>query len=185
VPAPTRQHFVNGSSPNLLAMPRRTSFADAYDEHVWQVYGFFAYRVGGREEAEDLTQATWERALRAWPRYDPERAQPLTWLLAIARNLLIDYRRGERRTEPLEDDGLALGSTSGEQPGGLDPRLEIALETLSPREREVIGLRYGADLKGPEIAKVTGTSLASVQQALSRALRRLREEMGEHAESSS
>ena len=165
-------------------MPR-TSFADAYDEHVWHVYGFFAYRVSGREEAEDLTQATWERALRAWPRYDPERAQPLTWLMAIARNLLVDHHRAHRATEPIDDEEAIGGEVSDTASIGLAPELERALETLSPREREVIALRYGADLTGPEIAELTETSLASVQQALSRALRHLRETLTGQAESAS
>ena len=40
-------------------------FAAAYDEQIWNVYGFFAYRVSCRADAEDLTQRTFERALRA------------------------------------------------------------------------------------------------------------------------
>lgn len=39
--------------------------AEAYDEQVWSVYGFFAYRVRSVSDAEDLTQRTFERALRA------------------------------------------------------------------------------------------------------------------------
>src|SRR5689334_4950400 len=69
------------------------SFEEIYDEHVWSVYGFFAYRLSSRVEAEDLTQQTFERALRAWSRYDEHRARPLTWLMAIAHNALIDHYR--------------------------------------------------------------------------------------------
>ena len=73
-------------------------FVAVYDEHVWDVYGFFGYRLSSRAEAEDLSRSTFERALRAWDRFDPERASARTWLMAIARNLLIDhYRRGSRR----------------------------------------------------------------------------------------
>jgi len=53
-------------------MPAR-DFSAVYDEHVWQVYGFFSYRMGSRADAEDLTQKTFERALRSWSRYDPSR----------------------------------------------------------------------------------------------------------------
>jgi DNA-directed RNA polymerase specialized sigma24 family protein len=49
-------------------------FADVYDKQVWHVYGFFAYRVRGKRNAEDLTQQTFERALRAWSRFDPKRS---------------------------------------------------------------------------------------------------------------
>ena len=85
----------------------RQAFGDVYDDLVWNVYGFFAYRVNSRADAEDLTQMTFERALRAWSRYDAERGTVGTWLLAIARNLLIDHYRRDRsgRQEPIEGGG--------------------------------------------------------------------------------
>ena len=153
----------------------RSGFADVYDEHVWAVYGFIAYRVYDRATAEDLTQMTFERALRAWARFDPRRASERTWLLAIARNLVVDHhRRGARaQLEPLEErhephttdaDPLHHGS----------PELVAALAHLSERDREIIALRFGGDMSGSEIAAFVGLSLASVQQVLSRSLRRLR-----------
>ena len=60
---------------------------------------------------------------------------------------------------------------------GLDPDLEAALARLDDRERELLALRFGGDLNGPEIAGLTGLSLANVQQILSRTLRRLRHEL--------
>src|SRR5437588_3762706 len=83
----------------------QTDFGRVYEENVWRVYGFLAYRLRDRHTAEDLTQATFERALRAWSRFDPRRAEESTWLLAIARNLLIDHHRRDRpdQLEPLSD----------------------------------------------------------------------------------
>jgi RNA polymerase sigma-70 factor (ECF subfamily) len=157
-------------------------FARLYDEHVWTIYGFFGYRLGSREDAEDLTQLTFERALKAWGRFDPERAGVGTWLLAIARNLLIDYHRADRsdRLEPLGDGLQPDYEPAGGLPEtvlGLDPALEAALDRLDERERELLALRFGGDLNGPEIAGLTGLSLANVQQILSRTLRRLRYEL--------
>ena len=154
-----------------------TDFADAYEEQVGAVYGFFAYRLGRREDAEDLTQQTFERALRAWERFDAARAPLGVWLMTIARNLLVDhYRRGAgRREEALDDVGEeALGSESIDLRLGVEPELAAALADLAPRDRELIALRFGGDLTGPEIAELTGLSLANVQQILSRSLRRLR-----------
>jgi RNA polymerase sigma-70 factor (ECF subfamily) len=51
---------------------------------------------------------------------------------------------------------------------------------LSAREREIIALRFGGELAGPEIAEVTGLSLANVQQILSRSLRRMRDVLDEN-----
>jgi RNA polymerase sigma-70 factor, ECF subfamily len=153
-----------------------TAFARLYADHVWRVYGFLAYRLGGdRETTEDLTQLTFERALRAWPRFDPRRASESTWLLSIASNALIDhYRRGARVFEELDDRALPRVSGPEERFAG-SPELVSALAQLAEREREVLALRYGGDLSGPEIAELLGLSVANVQQISSRALRRLRE----------
>lgn len=150
-------------------------FARVYEEHVWRVYAFLAYRLGDREQVEDLTQATFERALRAWPRYDPRRAPVGAWLLAIAGNLLIDHHRRDRTVvrESFDDDELPLTPGPEERLAG-SPELLAALAHLGEREREILALRYGGDLSGPEIAELLGLSLANVQQITSRALRRLR-----------
>ena len=159
-------------------MPAR-DFSAVYDEHVWRVYGFFAYRMRNRADAEDLTQLTFERALKSWSRYDASRAGVATWLLVIARNLLIDHVRADRssRRQPLDELDAshgALVATGGEPDLGLAPDLERALASLGPREREIIGLRFGGELTGPEIAEAMGLTLANVQQILSRSLRRMR-----------
>lgn len=157
-----------------------SSFLRVYDEHVWRVYGFFAYRLGQRDTAEDLTQATFERALRAWSRFDPRRASESTWLLAIARNLLIDHYRRDRSslTEPIDETLGPLVPGPEEQLTAF-PELLAALTTLSERDREVIALRFGGDMTGPEIATLLNLSLANVQQILSRSLRRLRGRLDE------
>jgi RNA polymerase sigma factor (sigma-70 family) len=153
-----------------------------FDEYVWDVYGFVAYRIGDRAEAEDVTQQTFERALKAWRRFDPKRAQPRTWLLAIARNLIIDHYRRDRSSlhRRLGEGGVSeaqLPSEEGPEALGVSPELTAALTTLSERDREIVALRFGADLRGPEIARLLGLSLANVQQILSRSLRKLRAEL--------
>jgi RNA polymerase sigma factor (sigma-70 family) len=165
-----------------MLMRARLDIAKVYDDHVWQVYAYFAYRVGVRSEAEDLTQTTFERAVRSAQRYDPERAAPLTWLLAIAHNLLVDhYRRARGTPVDLDDDDPSWGSVPFDADLGLSPELTDALAHLTPRDREIVGLRFGADLSGPEIAELTGLSLANVQQVLSRSLRRLRRHLDPEA----
>ena len=159
-------------------------FSKVYDEHVWQVYGFFAYRMPNRADAEDLTQQTFERALKSWARYDASRASVGTWLIVIARNLLIDHHRADRspRQQPLDELDHrhgALVDTGATADLGIEPDLEHALGQLAPRDREIIALRFGGELTGPEIAELTGLSLANVQQILSRSLRRMRSAMVE------
>jgi RNA polymerase sigma-70 factor (ECF subfamily) len=153
---------------------KQRDFGEIYDEHVWRVYAFFAYRMRSRQDAEDLTQLTFERALAAWKRYDERRAGVNTWLMVIARNLLIDHLRADRSSDLLNDPDLeALPAEPDAHAIGIDPELEKALASLNTRERELIALRYGADLSGREIADMTDLTLANVQQILSRALRRM------------
>jgi RNA polymerase sigma factor (sigma-70 family) len=155
-------------------------FPQVYEEHVERVYAFVAYRLGSSADAEDLTQLTFERALKAWSRYDERRSSPQTWLLAIARNAVIDHRRRDRssRGESLVEDP-AQQDNQASQPGpeeslGPDPELHAALHQLGRRERDILALRFGGDLRTPEIAEIMGLSVANVQQMLSRALRKLR-----------
>lgn len=158
----------------------RQDFAGVYDEEVWSVYGFFAYRLASVADVEELTQRTFERALRAWDRFDPERAPARVWLLAIARNLLIDHYRADVWARQQSIDEVPEGELGSEMPSpdlGIEPELASALAQLTPRDREVLALRFGGDLRGPEIATITGLSLANVQQIISRSLRRLREQL--------
>ena len=145
------------------------------------MYGYLAYRLRSRADAEDLTQVTFERAFRAWDSYDEDKGALRTWLVAIARNTLIDHRRrgsSRPRTSPI-GAGLAESETGPEEGPeeriGIDPDLAAALERLSRRERSVVSLRFGAELATPQIAEMLDLSVANVQQILSRALRKLRE----------
>jgi RNA polymerase sigma factor (sigma-70 family) len=160
-----------------LTGPPEPNFSSVYEAHVWDVYGFLAYRVRSRADAEDLTQLTFERALGAWGRFDRRRASPRTWLLVIARNVLIDHYRSDRSSlheDVASVDEGQLGVTHIDPVLGIEAALADGLATLNDRERELVALRFGADLSGAEIADVTGLSLANVQQISSRALRRLR-----------
>jgi RNA polymerase sigma factor (sigma-70 family) len=151
-----------------------------FTEQVRAVYAFLSYSVDAAT-AEDLTSATFERVVRSWHRFDPERGNERTWILAIARNLLTDHFRRQGRAEAVSTDehpGLL------EHLGAPDPGLERSLSVeelrrwlapLGVREREILALRYGADLEGVEIARMLDLTPANVHQILSRSLRRLRE----------
>src|ERR1700749_1556969 len=87
--------------------PRRrqavTSFAQAAERHLDDVYGYLAWFTGDRFAAEDLAGETFERALRLWPRFDPERGSERTWLCQVARTVALDHFRSERRRTRREE----------------------------------------------------------------------------------
>ena len=158
---------------------READLRRVYREHVDAVYAFFAYAVA-RASAEDLTSATFERVVRHWARYDASKAGERTWILAIARNQLTDHyrRRKHRDAVSLDEHPVLLDTLAGEDELGrrLD-RHEVRswLAELSARERDMLALRYGADLTARDIAGVMELSEANVHQILSRSLRKLRE----------
>lgn len=148
---------------------------------VRRVYAYAAYRLGEGADAEDVTSETFERALRYRDSFDPERGSPAAWLVGIARRCA-DERLRLRGVEIPTDD-TALFDGPGD-PGFGDTailRLDLAeaVARLGLRDRELIALRYGADLKAKDIARLLGQSTNSVEVALHRTLSRLRILMGE------
>jgi RNA polymerase sigma-70 factor (ECF subfamily) len=157
----------------------RRSFDEVAQAELDAVYRYLVFLVGDRTLAEDLTGETFERALRAWQRFDPRRAGPRTWLCRIARNAALDWLRAERRRRRREETYARTEDASAEAvySDGLPEGLELALRELSAGEREVIALRVLLELDGPSAARVLGISTTACSTRLSRALRRLEERM--------
>ena len=165
-------------APVALGAP---SFADVAAEHLDAVYRYLVYLTGDRSAAEDLAAETFEKALRSWRRFDPRRGAPRAWLCRIAHSAAVDWFRGEARRRKREAtwsrDLPELDEAVFAE--GLSPALEHALGALSPAEREVVALRVLLELDGPSAARVLGISATACSTRLSRALRRLEEEMGD------
>jgi RNA polymerase sigma-70 factor, ECF subfamily len=158
---------------------RDDEFERLYAAEAAGLFSFLAYRTGDRALAEDLLADAFERALRARRRFDRRRASEKTWLYAIALNVLRDHaRRAGAEARAYERAG-APGA--GADPlAAIEHRDELgrALAALSGEEREAIALRFGADMTVPEIAKVLGEPLTTVEGRVYRALRKLRDELG-------
>ncbi len=159
---------------------RATTFAEAAEQHLDDVYGYLLYLSRNRETAEDLAGATFEKALRLWSRFDPHRGSARTWLLGIARTTALDWFRAESRRRRREEAAAVPERIEEAFGEGLSPALEAALASLSAGEREVIALRVVLDLDGDTAARVLGISPTAVSTRLSRALKRLEERVTEH-----
>jgi RNA polymerase sigma factor (sigma-70 family) len=155
---------------------------DVYRDNVSAVYAYFGYVVPP-DIAEDLTAATFERVVRFWGTFDSGRGRPRTWILAIARNVLADHfrrSRSERAVSLDEHPELVDRAGAAEDPFAHREDVESLLSLLSglnALQREVLALRFGADLRPAQIAEHLELSEANVYQILSRALRRLREQL--------
>ncbi|HEY7380327.1 MAG TPA: sigma-70 family RNA polymerase sigma factor [Gaiella sp.] len=158
----------------------RLTFAQAAESHLDDVYGYLLYLVRNHETAEDLAGATFEKALRLWPRFDSRRGGARTWLLGIARTTALDWFRAESRRRRREEAAAVPERVEESFVEGLSPALEQALLTLTAGEREVIALRVVLELDGEATARVLGLSPTAVSTRLSRALKRLEEKVSEH-----
>jgi RNA polymerase sigma-70 factor (ECF subfamily) len=141
---------------------------------IRRVYAYVAYRIGDGPDAEDVTSAVFERALRYQNSYDRHKGTPLAWLVGIARRE-IDSTLGSQLPLQGGDEEVELAA-----PGDLAEdsvrRLSVAaaVEHLDRRDRELIALRYGADLTARQIGELLGMQTNAVEVALHRALARLR-----------
>ena len=151
------------------------TFAEAAEAHLDDVYGYLSWFTSDRAAAEELTAETFERALRLWHRFDPDRGSARTWLCQVARTVALDHFRSERRRARREQ--LAAEPDYFEQrlAEGLSPDLEAALASLTPGEREVIALRVLLDLDAGSAGRMLGISTTNCTTRLNRALKKLEE----------
>src|SRR5581483_2885326 len=145
---------------------------------IEKVYAYVAYRLGDGPNAEDVTSETFERALKYRKSFDPKRGEPVAWLIGIARRCIADSAlRGDWPTPEVPE--RAVDSHEERTVRKLD--LHASVEKLDERERELVALRYGADLTARQIAEVLEMSTNAVEVALHRALARLRSLLDEPA----
>ena len=150
-------------------------FADSYRSTMPIVYRYL-YRgtAGDVQLTEELTQATFEVAIRAFGQGRAEAIEP-AWLQTVARSRLIDHYRRARR----EREKLAIVATRPPQevelPGDVaQADATAALRALSPQHRLVLVLRYLDDLSVAEVACLLGKSVRATESLLVRARSALR-----------
>ena len=146
---------------------------------VERVHAYVAYRIGAGADADDVTGETFARAVRYRDSFDPSKGAPVDWLIGIARRCIGDVLSG-RRLEPDPPDTVASGDLEEDTVNRL--ALWEAVGNLGERDRELIALRYGADLSARQIGRQLEMATNAVEVALHRALGRLRPLLEEQPE---
>jgi len=158
------------------------AFAEAYQAYYAKVFAFVYSRVGSVELAKDLTAEIFEKAYTKGHSLRQPRAYA-AWLFAIAKNTVTGHYRQRQREFDVADrvkESLALADgppdperrvIDGERFGNL-MRYVCA---LSPRDQELLSLRFDAELTTEEIARVMGMEAVNVRVSIYRALARLRD----------
>jgi RNA polymerase sigma-70 factor, ECF subfamily len=166
-------------------------FARVVASHRQQIFRFLLASTRDMDLAETLTQDCFLKAHRHWSSFRGE-SSAITWLMRIAINLQKDHWRNRRvqfwrhtRSNAVDSEEasewLPSGESSPEQQ--LLAREQVkhvwrAVDGLSERQRTVFLLRYVEELDIAEIGRATGLSEGTVKAHLSRALGRVRGELG-------
>jgi RNA polymerase sigma-70 factor (ECF subfamily) len=147
------------------------------------LYAYLASLLGDRSLAEDITALAFERAFRKRRLFNARRGSERAWLFGIARNAALDELRRRRRTSALVGDPPAETWAEDDELDGVLRRATVraALASLTPRERELIALKFHAGLSNPDIARVLGVSESNAGTLLHRTITKLRKACDEQA----
>ncbi|MGA9670818.1 MAG: sigma-70 family RNA polymerase sigma factor [Terracidiphilus sp.] len=166
-------------------------FTCVVERHRPQIFRFLLASTRDVDLAETLTQECFLKAHRNWASFRGE-SSAMTWLMRIAINLQKDHWRNRRmqfwrhtRTNSVDldeaSDWLPSGERSAEQKLLAQEQVKRVWQSvkgLSERQRTVFLLRYVEEQELSEIARATGLSEGTVKAHLSRALGRVRAELG-------
>jgi RNA polymerase sigma-70 factor (ECF subfamily) len=166
-------------------------FSAVVTAHRAQIFRFLLSSTRDADLAETLTQDCFLKAHRHWAGFRGE-SSAMTWLMRIAINLQKDHWRNRRmqfwrktQTNAVDLDEasewLPSGESSAEQRVLAHERVGMVwkvVEGLSERQRTVFLLRFVEELELGEIARVTGLNEGTVKAHLSRALGKVRGELG-------
>ncbi|MHB8627680.1 MAG: sigma-70 family RNA polymerase sigma factor [Aggregatilineales bacterium] len=176
-------HFRFTNAIEGIVPESRLDFAKLFWEHYQRVYRYIRFRINDEVVAEDLTSEVFERAFRYRDSYDPTRSAFSTWLGRLTQNWVSNYLTHQqfrhRHEMPLDRDSehLASGDSMLEDTIIHQEDMETmlaCLEQLGERDRQVVALRFGSNLRNKQIAELMGLQENLVGVILFRALERLR-----------
>ena len=150
-----------------------SEFRSIFHEHKDAVYRFAWRMLASPQAAEDVTQDCFVELLRSPGRYDADRGSMRSFLLAIARNLVLKRWRSENRWSSLDQD------VQIEEPPDLArldmaERVAQAVRSLPPLQREALVLAEYEEMTLEEIADAVQAEVGTVKSRLHRARENLR-----------
>jgi len=163
-------------------MPKAPSFEENFLPHLDAAYNLARWIVGTEHDAQDVVQEAFARAWKGFPKFRGE--NPRAWLLTIVRNTAYTWIKkhapDEERLVPLDEKSFSVAIEAAASELVLDRRnqqLRQALNRLPTEFKEVLVLFEMEGWSYKAMATTLGVPLGTVMSRLSRARRRLREEI--------
>ncbi|WP_129595790.1 RNA polymerase sigma factor [Anaerophilus nitritogenes] len=154
-------------------------FTEIYKLYYKRVFKYICYRIDDQNMTEELCSQVFERIIAKYSSFSGNGMTFEGWIFAIARNTITDYYRKKNRRFHFSLDYIIDRVSSKPSPDELilieenNSSLFRALAHLNERDRSVVSLKYGAELKNTEIAKLMGLSESNVSVILCRSLKKL------------
>jgi len=173
------------SRPDKDSKDAAETFTELYERYLPKVFRYISYRVGDMDLAEDLTSVVFEKALTKIDSYRSNKASFSTWLMTVARNTIIDHYRVKSRKLTISiEETLEVASEEASPEEEVIRKEELQrlgtyLRGLSQQEREIISLKFGAELTNRQIAQIVRLSESNIGTILYRAICKLRDKFKE------
>jgi RNA polymerase sigma-70 factor (ECF subfamily) len=158
----------------------REAFAALHDCHFDRIYSYISFSLKNAPEADDLTQEVFIKAWKNIHKYRITGAPFITWLIAIARNIVADHFRARKKgnTVPLEDEQFT-GAAEADPQNITEVRLEQQhlrelIGKLKGAKQQVILMRFIIGMDYREISRVLKKREGAIRVIQFRALKELR-----------
>lgn len=179
------------AGPDLVDLMRRSSrgdegaFAQLYDATASRVHGLALRVVRDPAQAEEVTQEAFLEIWRTASRFDPDRGSPLAWLLTITHRKAVDRVRSaeastrrdltyQHQNQPVAHDATAEAAQASIEAR----RVRGALATLTPVQREAVGLAFLGGYTHTEVATMLDLPVGTAKTRIRDGLIRLRDALG-------
>lgn len=165
---------------------RERELTAIFETYYQRVYNYIYFRINCHYTSEDLTSQVFNKIIVKIDTYSKEKSPFEVWLFAIVRNVVNDHFRSLKKQKFFSLDVIKTLVSKEKNPEQLieimdaNDKLGKALLVLSVRERNMIALKFGAELKNTDIAGIMGISESNVGVILYRTMKKLKREMEEN-----
>jgi RNA polymerase sigma-70 factor, ECF subfamily len=164
------------------------AFGELYERYMPRVYRYVRTRTGSAEEAADVTQVVFVKAMSSLSKYRAGHGPFAGWLFRIAHNAAMDVHRRRKPSITWDELPESIAESTADSPEDLVlkqerlERLRALVSQLDPHKRELLALRFAAGLTSREIAAVVGKGEGAVKKQLFRIIASLKEQYVEQPE---
>ncbi len=153
---------------------KRTAFEELVKTYQKPLYAHIRRIVGNHPDADDVLQNTFVKAWRFIDSFKGDSAI-YTWLYRIAANEAFSHLKRDKRMEKVEYNAVYDKAEFGNNPSGdeIVRKLNLALQTLPEKQRQVFDLKYFSELKYEEIAEITGTTVGALKASYYHAVKKI------------